>query len=349
LAQRQGSLAILADEWTALAGDKELVASVVEVARRRLKSDMPPLPFGQRLSVGLLAAEADEPALAAEFFELAVKADPNERPLVYELWGMDRLQAEDYAEAAKIYQRAIDEKVVDADNPIFHYYLAGALAVSDRFDEALEQARYAAETVDDSAEFANRVAWVLYLADRREQAIEAYAKMIEQFASVRDSLQVRDIVREARSTLSHLRVKNGQFTEGEELLEQVLDEFPDDIGAANDLGYLWADRGVHLNRALAMIQRAVDAEPENAAYRDSLGWVLHRLGKNQQALEQLKLAVASEEPDGVILDHLGDVHRALGQDDRARKLWQQAIKELKKKKDVDQIKLIRAKLREHKP
>lgn len=348
LARRQGTLGILGDEWTAITGDEAIVSRVVAVARERLKSEKPPLPFGQRLSVALLAAAAEQPALAAQFFELAVESDQEERSLVYELWGMQRLQAEDYAKAASIYQRAIDEKVIEASNPIFHYYLAGALAVSDRYDEALEQARYAATTVDDSAEFANRVAWVLNVADRREQAIEAYTQLIDRFDSDRDSYEVRDIVREARLTLSHLNVKNERFAEGEELLEQVLDEFPDDVGAWNDLGYLWAERGVHLIRAHAMIQRAVKAEPDNTAYRDSLGWVLHRMGKNQQALEQLKLAVDEAEPDGVVLDHLGDVHSALGQSDQALKAWDQAIKALKKKKDVDLIDPIRTKIDQHK-
>ena len=59
----------------------------------------------------------------------------------------------------------------------------------------------------------------------------------------------------------------------------MLDEFPDDAGAMNDLGYLWADQDKNLQRARRMIRKAVDAEPDNAAYRDSLGWVLFRLGR----------------------------------------------------------------------
>ena len=47
----------------------------------------------------------------------------------------------------------------------------------------------------------------------------------------------------------------------------------------NDLGYLWADENQHLQRAYRMIQKAVEGDPDNAAYRDSLGWVLYRLGR----------------------------------------------------------------------
>ena len=81
----------------------------------------------------------------------------------------------------------------------------------------------------------------------------------------------------------------------------------------------------HLERASAMVQAAVEAEPDNPAYLDSLGWVYFRLNQPENALAELKKAVAEmEEPDGVILDHLGDVYQALGQLDQARESWQQA-------------------------
>ena len=102
----------------------------------------------------------------------------------------------------------------------------------------------------------------------------------------------------------------------------MLDEFPDDVGALNDLGYLWADQNKRLARPHRMIRQAVEAEPENAAYRDSLGWVLYRLGKFDEALEEQKKAVElskskEKESDGVMYDHLGDIHAALGQKDKA--------------------------------
>ncbi len=76
----------------------------------------------------------------------------------------------------------------------------------------------------------------------------------------------------------------------------------------NDLGYLWADENRHLSRAMKMIRKAVEAEPDNGAYRDSLGWVLYRLGRYEEAIAELEKA-AERQPDGVIFDHLGDAYR----------------------------------------
>ena len=55
-----------------------------------------------------------------------------------------------------------------------------------------------------------------------------------------------------------------------------------------------------------------EAEPENMAYRDSLGWALFKLGRYDEAVKELEKAAANENPDGVILDHLADAYRRTG-------------------------------------
>ena len=113
--------------------------------------------------------------------------------------------------------------------------------------------------------------------------------------------------------LSNLNVMKKEYGHAEEWLEQVLDEFPNDVGAMNDLGYLYADQSKHLRRSLRMVQRAVEKEPDNLAYRDSLGWIMFRLGKYDEARDQLEAAAGGQDTDVVILDHLGDVYQVLDQ------------------------------------
>ncbi len=77
-----------------------------------------------------------------------------------------------------------------------------------------------------------------------------------------------------------------------------------------------------------MIRRAVEAEPDNAAYLDSLGWVLFRLGRFEEARPHLEKAVEllGEELDPTVLDHLGDVMAALKRWPEARRAWEGALK-----------------------
>ena len=171
--------------------------------------------------------------------------------------------------------------------------------------------------------YQSREGWILYHAKRYDEAVKVYQELMDKYAKDYSSGEIRKTLRETRLILSNIAVLRGDIKTSEEWLQQVLDEFPDDSSALNDLGYLWADQGKHLQRALRMIRKAVEQEPENAAYRDSLGWVLFRLGKTAEALPELEKAAAAE-PDPTVLEHLGDACQAAGQSAKAKTYWNKA-------------------------
>ena len=94
-----------------------------------------------------------------------------------------------------------------------------------------------------------------------------------------------------------------------------------------------------------MIRKAVAAEPNNAAYRDSLGWVLYRLGRYPEAVAELEKAAAGKDPDATVLDHLGDAQQKLGQAEKARQTWRRAAAAFRKDKDDVQAKQVEAKIK----
>jgi tetratricopeptide (TPR) repeat protein len=109
-----------------------------------------------------------------------------------------------------------------------------------------------------------------------------------------------------------------------ETFEEVIARSPDYDQALNYLGYMLADRGERLEYAHRLIERAVTISPDNAAYLDSYGWVLYRLGNYDQALVHLQKAVTLGD-DSVIFDHLGDVYQAVGDAQQARTWWERAL------------------------
>lgn len=118
----------------------------------------------------------------------------------------------------------------------------------------------------------------------------------------------------------------GDYAQAENYFEKCLQAAPDFAEAQNYLGFMWADRGVKLDKAKALIEKAVKAEPNNPAYLDSLGWVLYKLKQPQAALEQVRKAVElSTEPDPTLYDHLGDIYAALQQQDKAREAWNKSL------------------------
>lgn len=108
---------------------------------------------------------------------------------------------------------------------------------------------------------------------------------------------------------------------------KALEMEPDFAEALNYLGYMWAERGENLDEAQTLIERALKEEPKNAAYLDSMAWVLFKKNKPAEALPYMKKAIElTKEPDATLQDHLGDILAALKRMDEARDAWEKALK-----------------------
>ena len=121
-----------------------------------------------------------------------------------------------------------------------------------------------------------------------------------------------------------------------ELLRKSIDIDPGKAARArNYLGYMWAERGENLDEALQLIQRALESEPDNGAYLDTLGWIYFRQGKFHEALgELLRAAERISAPDAVVYEHIGDTYEKLGKSAEAVLYWQKALQEKPENKSL---------------
>jgi Flp pilus assembly protein TadD len=119
--------------------------------------------------------------------------------------------------------------------------------------------------------------------------------------------------------------ESGRWSDAERDLQRALLIRPDDPELLNFLGYSWIDRGERLNQALAMVQKAVDLNPQSGAMIDSLGWGYYRLGNYQKAVEKLEAAVALEPGDPDVNNHLGDAYWRVGRKLEARFQWERVL------------------------
>ena len=96
--------------------------------------------------------------------------------------------------------------------------------------------------------------------------------------------------------------------------------------AYNYLGYMWADHNMHLDEAEEMIKRALQIEPNNGSYLDSLGWLEFRQGKYDQALASLLRAAKNmDREDPIVFEHIGDTYLKLHRVPEALESWQKAL------------------------
>ncbi len=110
-------------------------------------------------------------------------------------------------------------------------------------------------------------------------------------------------------------------------IQPLLDRNPADAVALNFLGYTLADMNADLDLAEGLVRRALAVKPDDAAYLDSMAWVLFRKGRFKEAKVWIDKALkaSGENPDGVLYDHAGDIEAALGDGKAALELWRKAF------------------------
>jgi tetratricopeptide (TPR) repeat protein len=117
----------------------------------------------------------------------------------------------------------------------------------------------------------------------------------------------------------------GNWEQAEADLLTAFELNPEDPNILNNLGYSWIDRGINIERAKGMIEKAVAARPDDGAFADSLGWAYYLTGDYERAVRQLEKAVRLEPTSATINDHLGDAYWKVGRRIEARFQWRHAL------------------------
>ncbi len=100
----------------------------------------------------------------------------------------------------------------------------------------------------------------------------------------------------------------------------------DNAMVLNNYAYFLSLLDRELDKALEMTMKAVMLEPNNATYIDTYAWVLHRLGRNDEAKEVMRQALSlSGQKDSSLLAHYGDILWALGEEFMADTYWKKAV------------------------
>ena len=114
-----------------------------------------------------------------------------------------------------------------------------------------------------------------------------------------------------------------QYTKSDENFDRALQYTPNDDIVLNNYAYYLSERNTRLEEAQQLIEKALEAHPNEPSYLDTYGWVLYKQGKYNEAEKWIKKA-AGISPDGEILEHYGDVLYKLGKKDEAKIQWEKA-------------------------
>jgi tetratricopeptide (TPR) repeat protein len=334
------------------AATKRLLKAAVDLARARK-----PQPFNYNAAL-VLAKSADQLNdldAAAVFYRIV--ADNGKR-----LRSIDRMYQGyvgliEVLYAAKKYDASLKvaREVVELDDPDNVEYLDGLkmlinrlripiLAQQGKTGQALKLANSLVKTRPDWRNLELK-AEVLHQDGQHAEAAKTYQEVMDKVRAD-TSLKAKEKERQVeacRYILSGVYVDLNEIDKSAEQLKALLTKHPDNPTFNNDLGYIWADHDMNLDEAEKLIRKALDedrklrkkarslkpeADHDNAAYLDSLGWVLYKQKRYKEAKQPLLRAVQDKDEGQhtEIYEHLGDVYMALGERSAAIATYKKAVK-----------------------
>jgi Flp pilus assembly protein TadD len=156
----------------------------------------------------------------------------------------------------------------------------------------------------------------LYLnSDKPEEALAVMEEARRFWPGDAEIAFMRGIILDERG------MKDEAFT----MMEQVIAEHPRHAQALNYVGYTLAEQGRDLDRALELIQRALEESPDSTYIIDSLAWAHYRRGELNEAWQAIGRAVELGASDPTIWEHYGDIAAAIGKKAEARKGYRKAL------------------------
>ena len=221
-------------------------------------------------------------------------------------------QADQFEEAIQTYQFNIELDPTFYDSQIHLGYLFYRLK---RYEEAVPHLRRSLELNPRGPESHLLLGLTYTQSQQHKMAVETFEQGLDRHPKNVD----------LRFNLGTVYDKLERFPDVVREMEAVLELNPDHADALNYLGYSYADRGMNIDEAVVLTQRAVALKPDNGYYVDSLGWALFKMGRIQEALVEIKRAAQLVKDDPVIFEHMGEIYLLQNARDKAKQAWLQSI------------------------
>jgi tetratricopeptide (TPR) repeat protein len=307
------------------------------------------------LALGRLSLRAGDVPGARAFFDQSIHVSPSEaeaRARVAYAWLDARRPADALATA--------DEGLRWRPDPRLQYLRGLALREERRWDEsaaAFAQVDSGDPEIDGAALAARasvlaqsgRSAEALSLLDAglarnggdvrlitaRGYALEKAGRPDEAVTWLTQAIAAQPRADRLRFALGVAQERAGDRAGAIRTMESIIQAAPDNAEALNFVGYSWAEKGERLDEAERLVRRAVELEPDNGSYLDSLGWILFQKGDLPAAVSTLERAEALAGAEPTILEHLGDAYLRSGRTADAAKAWRRALQALDEGVEAD--------------
>jgi tetratricopeptide (TPR) repeat protein len=258
---------------------------------------------------------------------------------------MDTKKFDEAVKACRQFLEIKGDQRMEEIKPFVMEQMILALTQQKKYDEALQLTDKLIEVDEGGWYFLRLKGLVLRDQGKNEEALKVFEDTISKIpdSKLKDADKER-YLEQLKYMTSGIYTDLDQIDKAADILQELVKKNPKRATYYNDLGYIWADHDKNLDESEKLIRKALEIEREdrkklkddglidpdedkdNAAYLDSLAWVLFKKKNYAEAKTHLLEAIKSDEGKHVeIYDHLADVHMALGEKKEAVEVWKKAL------------------------
>ena len=340
---------VLRGRLLALSGKKVEALSAMLLAVNKQPKD-----FALRKQYAGMLIRQNKLEQAGEQFEILFKAKPDDRETIISL-GILLLEKKNTERAITIFKRLQNNKRTENEAL---YYLGRAEEVKKEYSEALEMYKQVERgrlyfdaqlrianlysqlgDIEKAGDILTALALNEDDPNKKSQVYLLHGRILQNAGDSKAAMAIYSSALDELPTDVELLYAHALTAESLDMvdsavagLKKLLKHEPENIQALNALGYTLADRTDRFEEALKYILKAFELNPDDAAIKDSLGWVHYRLGNIEEALKWLQQAFNIDH-DPEIAAHLGEVLWKTGRTEDANKVWQ-GVSEDKKKNPI---------------
>jgi tetratricopeptide (TPR) repeat protein len=275
-----------------------------------------------KLLLGAISINQRDDKKAVEYFQYVIE-NANWNVDAWVKLGAIHFDNKKYLEAQKIMLEAVE---LFPNEYFVNFILGLSSSLLGQNDTA---AIYLKKAVDLNSQDVNTISAYAYTLNQLKQQDSAVKYLNKALLLNPDDVNVL-------GTLALIYKEKGLIEKSDSLYEKALLINPDDPIINNNFAYSLSTRGLQLERALELVNIALQKDSLSSAFLDTKGWILYKLRRYDEAKYYVEKAIEVGLPSAVITDHLGDIEFKLGNKQRALELWKKALEIDPTKKEIEE-------------
>lgn len=294
-------------------------------------SDLEPDNLNLKVKLGILYTDTKSYEKAISIFKELLAVAPSSDKILYYLGAIFQ-ETKQFEDAIDTFGKISTSSALYQDSTVQIAHMMGHMA-NERFttlnDSSYQQEffKYIDQRIEEipSMEVELRVVKAGYF-----ESIGAASKAAEVLDKVKDD---EKFTNKHMYYLASLHDQNDNLAQTEMIIQQILKSEPKNADALNFMGYVYVERGIHMDKAFEYIQQALKVKPNDGYIRDSLGWYFYRKGELKKAFEELDYASKKVPDDVTISKHMGIILKEMKKINQSKKFFIKALSLSKNEKE----------------